>query len=110
MIKDSAIAIVGAKGQIVIPQPIRRELAITPSTKLSVYRKDDKIVLVKLNNLPLVEVKEQIKLSYEKSANIKVEKEQLIAAQTKVESKTPRKRKKSPRRSISKRTTQKKSK
>ncbi len=42
------IATVGSKGQIVIPQRLRKELAITPNTKLRLYRKDDKLVVVKL--------------------------------------------------------------
>jgi AbrB family looped-hinge helix DNA binding protein len=48
MEEDSEIAIVGTKGQIVIPKRLRKELAITPNTKLCVYRKDDKLVAVKL--------------------------------------------------------------
>ena len=46
--EEPEIAVVGTKGQIVIPQRLRRELMITPNTKLVVYRKDDKLVLAKL--------------------------------------------------------------
>ena len=46
--EESDIAIVGTKGQIVIPQRFRKELAITTNTKLIVYRKDDKLVVTKL--------------------------------------------------------------
>ena len=42
--EETAIAVVGTKGQIVIPQHFRKELAITPSTKIIVYRKNDKLV------------------------------------------------------------------
>jgi len=49
------IAVVGAKGQIVIPQELRRALKITPKTKLAVYRKGDKLVVIKLKIPPLGE-------------------------------------------------------
>jgi AbrB family looped-hinge helix DNA binding protein len=55
------IAVVGTKGQIVIPQRLRKELAITRNTKLCVYRKDDKLVLVKLKVPPLADLKELFK-------------------------------------------------
>ena len=51
--ENSDIAVVGTKGQIVIPQSFRKELALTPNTKVIVYRKDDKLVLAKLNVPPL---------------------------------------------------------
>ena len=56
--EEPEIAIVGTKGQIVIPQRLRKELAIKPNTKLCVYRKDDKLVLVKLKVPPLADLKE----------------------------------------------------
>ena len=56
--ENSDIAVVGTKGQIVIPQRFRKELAITPNTKVVVYRKDDKLVLAKLTIPPLAELKE----------------------------------------------------
>ena len=43
--EEPEIAVVGTKGQIVIPQRLRKELKITPKTKLAVYRKGDKIVV-----------------------------------------------------------------
>jgi AbrB family looped-hinge helix DNA binding protein len=46
--EEPEIAIVGTKGQIVIPQRLRKELKITSKTKLVVYRKGDKIVVTKL--------------------------------------------------------------
>ena len=51
--EEPEVAVVGTKGQIVIPQRLRRELMITPNTKLVVYRKDDKLVLAKLKLPPL---------------------------------------------------------
>lgn len=45
----TAIAVVGAKGEIVIPQELRRQLSIKPKTRLAVYRKDDKLVVVKVS-------------------------------------------------------------
>ena len=46
--EEPEIAVVGTKGKIVIPQDMRRELAIRPNTKLAVYRKGDKLVIKKL--------------------------------------------------------------
>jgi AbrB family looped-hinge helix DNA binding protein len=56
--EESDVAIVGTKGQIVIPQRFRKQLAITPNTKLIVYRKDDKLVVTKLKVPPLQELKD----------------------------------------------------
>ena len=53
--EEPEVAIVGTKGQIVIPQRLRRELNITPKTKLVVYRKGDKIVVTRLKVPPLGE-------------------------------------------------------
>jgi len=53
--EEPEIAIVGTKGQIVIPQRFRKELKITSKTKLIVYRKGDKIVVTKLEVPPLIE-------------------------------------------------------
>jgi len=53
--EEPEVAIVGTKGQIVIPQRFRRELKITPKTKLVVYRKGDKIVVTRLKVPPLGE-------------------------------------------------------
>ncbi len=46
--EETEIAVVGTKGQIVIPQRLRNELKITSKTKLALYRKDDMIVVTKL--------------------------------------------------------------
>ena len=51
--EEPEIAVVGTKGQIVIPKEMRRQLAIKPKTPLAVYRKGDKLVLMKLS-LPTV--------------------------------------------------------
>jgi len=61
MKEEFEIAIVGSKGQIVIPQRLRKELAITPNTKLRVYRREDKLVILKLIVPPLEDVKELFK-------------------------------------------------
>ena len=53
--EETEIAVVGTKGQIVIPQRLRKELKITSKTKLVVYRKDDKLVITKLTVPPLGE-------------------------------------------------------
>lgn len=49
------ITTVGTKGQIVIPQRLRKELDITSKTKLAVYRKGDKIVMTKIEIPPITE-------------------------------------------------------
>jgi AbrB family looped-hinge helix DNA binding protein len=59
--EEPEIAIVGTKGQIVIPQQLRKELAITPNTKLCIYRRDDKLVVVKLKVSPLADLEELFK-------------------------------------------------
>ncbi len=59
--EGSDVAVVGTKGQIVIPQRFRKQLKITPKTKMVLYRKDDKLVLTKLNIPPLTELKELFK-------------------------------------------------
>ncbi len=46
--EEPEIAIVGTKGQIVIPQRLSKDLKITPKTKLIIYRKNDKLVVTKL--------------------------------------------------------------
>src|SRR3972149_5192755 len=57
--EETEIAVVGTKGQIVIPQRLRKELKITSKTKLVVYRKDDKLVVTKLKVPPLGEELEE---------------------------------------------------
>jgi len=46
--EEPEIAIVGTKGQIVIPQQLRKELKIKTKTKLAIYKKGDKLVVTKL--------------------------------------------------------------
>ena len=53
--EEPEIAVVGTKGQIVIPQQLREDLQITPKMKLVLYRRGDKIVMTKLEIPPLVE-------------------------------------------------------
>ncbi len=55
---ETSIAVVGTKGQIVIPQRFRKQLKITPKTKVVLYRKDDKLILAKLNVPPLEKLEE----------------------------------------------------
>jgi bifunctional DNA-binding transcriptional regulator/antitoxin component of YhaV-PrlF toxin-antitoxin module len=52
-LEEPEIAVVGTKGQFVIPQNLRRQLAIKPKTKLAIYRKGDKFVVTKLKVTPL---------------------------------------------------------
>ena len=83
--EETEIAVVGTKGQIVIPQKLRRELQITAKTKLAIYRRDDKLVLAKLNVPPLgEELKELFRKIDEqnKGKKIPIEKEILKEKQT----------------------------
>lgn len=53
MVEEPEVAIVGTKGQIVIPQQFRKDLKIRPKTKLALYMKGNKIVVTKLEIPPL---------------------------------------------------------
>jgi len=41
LVEEPEIATVGTKGQVVIPQQIRRELGIKPRTKLAMYSRGE---------------------------------------------------------------------
>ncbi len=58
--EEPEIAVVGTKGQIVIPQQLRRALKIKPKTKLAVYRRGDKLVVTMLEIPPLGESLRQL--------------------------------------------------
>jgi AbrB family looped-hinge helix DNA binding protein len=47
------IVSVGAKGQMIIPQRIRKELGISARTKLAVYMRGNKFVVTKFELHPL---------------------------------------------------------
>jgi AbrB family looped-hinge helix DNA binding protein len=51
--EEPEIAIVGSKGQIVIPQELRRRLKIAPKTRLAIYNRDGKLVITRLKIPPL---------------------------------------------------------
>jgi len=53
--EEPDIAVVGAKGQIVIPQQLRKELDISPKTRLAIYRRGDKLIVTRLKIAPLGE-------------------------------------------------------
>ena len=50
---EPEIATVGTKGQVVIPQRMRRELGIKSKTKLALYMRGDKLLVAKLKLPPL---------------------------------------------------------
>jgi AbrB family looped-hinge helix DNA binding protein len=55
MVKEKAdIIVVSSKGQVVIPQEIRRKLGIMPKTKMLVYGYGDAVILKKIE-VPNVE-------------------------------------------------------
>jgi AbrB family looped-hinge helix DNA binding protein len=57
MVKEKAdVTVVSSKGQVVIPQEIRRRLDITPKTKMLVYGYRDAVILKKIE-IPDVEKK-----------------------------------------------------
>jgi len=47
-LEEPEVAVVGTKGQIVIPRQMRDKLDIRPKTKLAVFRSGDKLILAKL--------------------------------------------------------------
>ena len=53
MVEGPEVAVVGTKGQIVIPQQFRKDLKIEPKTKLALYMRGNKIVVTKLDIPPL---------------------------------------------------------
>ncbi len=46
--EEPEIATVGTKGQVVIPQQIRKELGIRPKTKLAMYSRGGRLVAAKI--------------------------------------------------------------
>ncbi|MBO0888443.1 AbrB/MazE/SpoVT family DNA-binding domain-containing protein [Candidatus Bathyarchaeota archaeon] len=56
--EEPEIAKVGTKGQVVIPQRIRRELGIDSKTTLALYTRGDKLVLTKVE---LPSLREELK-------------------------------------------------
>ncbi|MCL1977429.1 MAG: AbrB/MazE/SpoVT family DNA-binding domain-containing protein [Candidatus Bathyarchaeota archaeon] len=45
---EAEVTIMSEKGQVVIPQSIRKEMDIKPKTKLLIYRKGDLLIMKKL--------------------------------------------------------------
>jgi len=52
--EEPEIATVGTKGQVVIPQQLRKELGIKPKTKLAIFTRGGKLVATKVE-APTVE-------------------------------------------------------
>jgi len=89
--EETSVAVVGTKGQIVIPQRFRKQLKIKPKTKVVLYRKDDKLVLAKLNVPPLEQLEELFREidKQNKSENTSTEQEILKEIQAYRRSKRP---------------------
>jgi AbrB family looped-hinge helix DNA binding protein len=82
--EEPEIAVVGTKGQIVIPQQLRDELNIKPKTKLALYRRGNKIVVTKLEIPPLTENLKTLFKAIDESPRVKgkpTEREILIEIQ-----------------------------
>ena len=47
--EEADITVVSSKGQIVIPQSIRKRMGIGPKTKLLIYGYDDAVIMKKLD-------------------------------------------------------------
>lgn len=52
-LEEPEVAIVGTKGQIVIPQQLRKNMNIKSRTKLAIYKTGDKLIVTKLKFPPL---------------------------------------------------------
>jgi AbrB family looped-hinge helix DNA binding protein len=76
--EETEIAVVGTKGQIVIPQRLRKELKITSKTKLVLYRKDDAIVLTKLEFPSLKEELEKLANEASKQQKGKISEKEIL--------------------------------
>ena len=76
--EETEIAVVGTKGQIVIPQKLRKELKITSKTKLVLYRKDDKIVLTKLEVPSLREELEKLASEVSEQQKRKISEKEIL--------------------------------
>ena len=57
MSEEPQITTISEKGQVVIPQSIRKELGIKPKTKFLIYGKGDTVVMKKL---PLPDLKKEL--------------------------------------------------
>jgi AbrB family looped-hinge helix DNA binding protein len=77
--EDTEIAVVGTKGQIVIPKRLRNELKITSKTKLALYRKDDKIVVTKLEVPSLKEELEKLASEVSEQQKGKISEKEILA-------------------------------
>jgi AbrB family looped-hinge helix DNA binding protein len=76
--EETEIAVVGTKGQIVIPQRLRKELKITSKTKLVLIRKDDAIVLTKLEFPSLREELEKLADEVSKQQKGKISEKEIL--------------------------------
>jgi AbrB family looped-hinge helix DNA binding protein len=76
--EETEIAVVGTKGQIVIPQRLRNELKITSKTKLVLYRKDDKIVVAKLEVPSLREELEKLASEVSEQQKRKISEKEIL--------------------------------
>jgi AbrB family looped-hinge helix DNA binding protein len=76
--EETEIAVVGTKGQIVIPQRLRNELKITSKTKLALYRKDDKIVVTKLEVPSLREELEKLAIEVNQQQKRKISEKEIL--------------------------------
>jgi len=77
--EETEIAVVGTKGQIVIPQRLRNELKITSKTKLALYRKDDMIVVTKLEVPSLREELEKLASEVSKQQKQNISEKEILA-------------------------------
>lgn len=69
--EEPEVAIVGTKGQIVIPKQMRIDLKIRSKTKLAVYRRGDKLVVAKLRIPSLGEELKELFREIDEQYNVK---------------------------------------
>lgn len=77
MAQETEITTVSEKGQVVIPQKIRKELKIKPRSKLLVYGKDG-VIIMKTIELPDMKKEWQEIFRIMDSKNIKMSEQEIL--------------------------------
>lgn len=77
MAQDSEITTIGEKGQVVIPQKIRKDLKIKPKSKLLVSSKDG-LIIMKVFELPDMEKDWEKMFRVMHAKNLKISEQEIL--------------------------------